>query len=233
MPKFQAVKQTKAYAEIVEQISAMIAGGELKPEERLPSERTLSASLGIGRQSLREALSVLEAVGLIEVRHGIGTFVRADALAKSPEVSRNEVDEINPFTFLEARRVIEPEVAALAAKRATEQEMEKMDAALAAFKGSDSSGKTEHELDRAFHLALARGAHNDILYRSMSMITEQMSSQLWMVMKEKSLEAPGRPELFHKDHEAILEAIKLRDHKRASQAMLAHLKGVERSFLQK
>jgi DNA-binding FadR family transcriptional regulator len=111
--------------------------------------------------------------------------------------------------------------------------MDEMDSALAAFMGSDRSGKTEHELDRAFHLALARGAHNDILYRSMSMITEQMSTQLWMTMKERSLEAPGRAELFHRDHVAILEAVRSRDHRKAAQAMLAHLKGVERSFLKK
>lgn len=233
MQKFEAVKQTKAYAEIVDQISAMIERGDLKPEERLPSERTLSASLAIGRQSLREALSVLEAIGLIEVRHGIGTFVRADALSRLPVLDRDRVEIDNPFEFLEARRVIEPEVAALAAKRATEAEIADMETALKTLEETPYTDKREYELDRLFHLSIARGAHNNFLYRSMAAITEQMSTQLWIIMKEKSRESLGVPDLLHQDHVAILAAVRSRDSKKAAQAMQGHLRGIERSFLQK
>lgn len=233
MQRFKAVKQTKTYAEIVDQISRHIETGVLKPGERLPSERTLSDTLNIGRQSLREALSVLEAIGLIEVKHGIGTFVREDAVSNLPVVRREEVNADNPFEFLEARRVIEPEMASLAAKRATESEIAEMEKALEALRNDTTGGKREYELDRTLHLAVARGAHNEILYRSMLVITEQMSTHMWRIMKEKSLEVSGRGEIFTREHEAVLTAVKNGDHRTASQAMLTHLKSVERSFLRK
>jgi len=231
--RFNAVKQTKTYAEIVDQISTRIEQGVLKPGDRLPAERTLSETLNIGRQTLREALSVLEALGLIEVKHGIGTFVRTDALSRLPLAFREEVNADNPFEFLEARRVIEPEMAGLAAKRASEGEIADMETSLAELKADTSGGKREYELDRKLHLAIARGAHNDSLYRSLALITEQMSTHMWRAMKEKSLEVRGREENFHREHEAVLEAVKAGDHKGAAQAMLTHLKSVERSFLRK
>jgi len=231
--RFKAVKQTKTYAEIVAQISGHIESGELKGGERLPSERTLSDTLNIGRQSLREALSVLEAIGLIEVKHGIGTFIREDALSHLPLVRKEDFNADNPFEFLEARRVIEPEMASLAAKRSTESEIAQMDAALDALRSDTTGGKREYELDRNLHLAIARGAHNEILYRSMLAITEQMSTHMWRIMKEKSLEVSGRGEIFTQEHEDVLSAVKKGDHKAAAQAMLTHLKSVERSFLRK
>jgi GntR family transcriptional repressor for pyruvate dehydrogenase complex len=229
--KFQAVKQTKTYAEIVEQISSLIEQGELKPGERLPSERTLSAALNIGRQSLREALSVLEAVGLLEVRHGIGTFVRPDAISNLAAISKEEDRIFNPFELLEARKVIEKELVSLAAKRATEQDIEEMEKALEALRNNMIEGKQSLDLDREVHLAFARGAHNEILYQTMLEITEQMSKHLWTTMKEKSLEEVDRGKKYHKEHEMIFEAIKSRDAGKATRAMLAHLKNIERSFL--
>jgi GntR family transcriptional repressor for pyruvate dehydrogenase complex len=231
--RFKALKPTKTYAEIVDQISSHIESGELKPGDRLPSERTLSDTLNIGRQSLREALSVLEAMGLIEVKHGIGTFVRLDALACLPMARKEDLNADNPFDFLEARRVVETEMASLAAKRATAAEIEEMEKTLAELLADTTGGKREYELDRRFHLAVARGAHNDILYRTMLGITEQMSTHLWRVMKERSIEGSGWGETFAKEHEAILWAVKSGDHKGAAHAMQAHLKSIERSFLRK
>lgn len=231
--RFKALNPTKTYAEIVDQISSHIEKGGLKPGERLPSERTLSETLNIGRQSLREALSVLEAIGLIEVKHGIGTFVRTDALVHLPMARKEDVNADNPFEFLEARRVIEPEMASLAARRATEVEIEEMEKALADLLEDTTGGQREYELDRRLHLAIARGAHNEILYRSMLAITEQMSTHLWRVMKERSIEENGWGEIFAKEHSAVLSAVKAGDHKGAAQAMLTHLKNVERSFLRK
>jgi GntR family transcriptional repressor for pyruvate dehydrogenase complex len=231
--KFQSVKQTKTYAEIVGQITKLIEQGELKPGERLPSERTLSSALNIGRQSLREALSVLEAIGLLEVRHGIGTFVRKDAISNLTTISKEDEGLINPFELLEARRVIEVELVSLAAKRATEQEIEEMGTALEALKNNIEEGQHAFELDRKVHLAFARGAKNKILYRTMLEITEQMSKHLWTIMKEKSVEVLGRGEKYHNEHETIFNAIKSRDSKLATYAMLEHLKNIERAFLQR
>lgn len=233
MLKFQAVKQTKTYAEIVEQISSLIEKGELKPGERLPSERTLSSELNIGRQSLREALSVLEAMGLLEVRHGIGTFVRQDAIPNLTNVLREDEAILNPFELLEARKAIEVELANLAAKRATDQEIAEMEEAMEALRSNVQEGVHIFELDKRVHLAFAKGAHNAILYRTMTEITEQMSKHLWTTMKEKSLKVLGRADEYHREHERIFIAIKKHDPKAAVHAMVEHLKNIERAFLQK
>lgn len=233
MLKFQVVKQTKTYAEIVDQISKLIEQGELKPGDRLPSERSLSTALNIGRQSLREALSVLEALGLLEVRHGIGTFVRVDAKNNLPAIAKGSGSLVNPFELLEARRVIEPELAGLAAKKATEQEIAAMEKALAALKKNSTPGRHAFALDRDVHLAFARGAQNELLYRVMLDITEQMSEHLWLTMKEKSLEVSGREQAYQDEHEVIFLAIKNRDSRKAVRAMLTHLKNIEASFLQR
>lgn len=233
MLKFQVVKQTKTYAEIVEQISKLIEQGELKPGDRLPSERSLSSALNIGRQSLREALSVLEALGLLEVRHGIGTFVRMDAKANLPTISKESEQLVNPFELLEARRVIEPEMVSLAAKKATEREIADMEQALEALLNNSIPGKHAFALDREVHLAFARGAQNEMLYRVMLDITEQMSEHLWLSMKEKSLEVSGRDQAYQNEHEEIFTAIKNRDSRKAARAMLTHLKNIENAFLQR
>lgn len=215
------------------QISKLIEQGELKPGERLPSERALSTALNIGRQSLREALSVLEAIGLLEVRHGIGTFVRQDALGNLTTIPKDDENLINPFELLEARKVIETELVSLAAQRATIQEIHEMEAALEALKNNLEEGQHAFELDRKVHLAFARSARNEILYRTMLEITEQMNKHLWTIMKEKSLETIGQGEKYHKEHETIFNAIKNRDSKAATQAMLEHLNNIERAFLQR
>lgn len=140
---------------------------------------------------------------------------------------------INPYELLEARRVIEVELVSLAAKRATTQELDEMEIALEALKNNLEEGQHAFELDRKVHLAFARGAKNEILYRTMLEITEQMGKHLWTIMKEKSLEVVGRGEKYHKEHERIFNAIKNKDSKIATQAMLKHLKTIERAFLQR
>jgi len=166
------------------------------------------------------------------VRHGIGTFVKQDPISKLKKIDQNNEVLINPFELLEARRVIEVELVSLATKRATEQEIAEMEKALEALKQNVEEGRHAFDLDRKVHLAFARGGNNQILYRTMVEITEQMNKQLWIIMKDKSLEVLGRSEQYHKEHETIFNAIKNRDSKMATQAMLVHLKNIERAFLQ-
>ena len=107
MAGFTAIKHMRTYMEIVEQISRMIRAQELQPGEKLLSERALSIEFGIGRQCLREALSVLEVLGLIEVKKGRGTFIREDALEKLETKELDLEDFGDPFALLEARKALE------------------------------------------------------------------------------------------------------------------------------
>ena len=127
MPRFMPIKHVRTYTEIVEQISAMIRNQELMPGDRLPSERMLSQEVGTGRQCLREALSVLEVLGLIEVKKGRGTFIRTDALQNLAANSFDAEQFDSPFELMEARKVVEAKTAALAAKRADAQDIVEME----------------------------------------------------------------------------------------------------------
>jgi DNA-binding FadR family transcriptional regulator len=110
---FEPIEPRRLFRRIAEQLAAMIARGDLPPGSRLPGERDLAMRLNVSRPSLREALIALELEGLVEVRGGSGVYVRAPA----PKPPGAAADAPGPFDVLEARAVVEPECAALAARR--------------------------------------------------------------------------------------------------------------------
>jgi GntR family transcriptional repressor for pyruvate dehydrogenase complex len=216
--------------EIVEQISRMIRSHELLTGERLPSERALSAELGIGRQCLREALSVLEVLGLIEVKKGRGTFVREDALANL--ATKNlDIEEVgDPFALLEARKALEPHAAFLAAKMAQPKDISEMDEILAEM--AEILARDEHasEQDKKLHVVIARSSRNPVFHKLMNEIIANMGKPLWLTLKEKSLQVLGRNERYHEEHVKLVEAIRQRDSRLAEKIMIQHLHGIEQDL---
>jgi DNA-binding FadR family transcriptional regulator len=114
----------RIYHQIAEQIIAMIASGELAPNARLPSERDLAQHLGVSRPPVREALIALEVEGLVDVRMGLGVYVRQEAASRASTWRARKAGEIGPFELLAARRMVESTVAAEAAKNATPEQLE-------------------------------------------------------------------------------------------------------------
>jgi GntR family transcriptional repressor for pyruvate dehydrogenase complex len=215
--------------EIVEQISAMTRNRELVGGERLPSERTLSAQLGTGRQCLRESLSVLEVLGVIEVKKGRGTFVREDAVANLAAAA--EADELgNPFELMEARKTVEVQTAALAAKRAETRDIEEMEAILADMEATVGRGEHAGAEDKRLHLAIARASGNPVLHKLMSVIIDNMGKRLWMTLKERSLLTSGRNERYYEEHMRLVRAIKQGNARAAERIMLRHLNGIEQDL---
>src|SRR6059058_2038528 len=147
---FQAVAAQRLYEQVAEQISALIARGEFQPGDRLPPERDLAGKLKVSRPVVREAMLALELAGLVEVRTGAGTYVKS--------VNRAPIKLLNtgpsPFELLAARRLIEAEVAAFAAKTATEEDLTALRALVAALRAETEAGRTGAEPDRAFHIRL-------------------------------------------------------------------------------
>jgi GntR family transcriptional regulator, transcriptional repressor for pyruvate dehydrogenase complex len=219
------IKSTRIYEEIVRQIKAMIAEGRLKSGDRLPPERDLAEKFLVSRASVREALRALESLGLVAIRPGEGTFVReisvealVEPLALVMLSQREAVGEL-----FEARRLLEPALARLAAARATPEEIAEMERILDEQAKEVARGKTGLTQDAEFHAAIGAAAHNRAITRIAYAIMDVLTQS-----REESLSTPGRPERSHRNHRRILEAITRRDARGAEQAMLEHLDTVER-----
>ncbi|PYM71756.1 MAG: GntR family transcriptional regulator [Candidatus Rokuibacteriota bacterium] len=218
------IKSTRIYEEIVRQVKQLIAEGRLKTGDRLPPERELAEKFVVSRTSVREALRALESLGLIEIRAGEGTFVRqvsVDALVGPLALMMTSQREAIGELF-EARRVLEPAIAALAASRATPDEVQDMERILESQAREVAAGRTGIAEDAAFHTAIGAAAHNRAITRIVHAIMDLLTQS-----REESLNTPGRPTRSHQDHRRILQAIAKRNPSAARQAMADHLVAVE------
>lgn len=224
----EPIKSTRIYEAIVRQVKAMIAEGRLKSGDQLPPERDLAEKFVVSRTSVREALRALESLGLIEIRPGEGTFVREvsvealiEPLALVMLSQREAIGEL-----FEARRLLEPSIAAFAARRATPHDIEEMTRILEDQAKEVAAGRTGLVQDADFHSAIASAAHNRAISRLVHGIMDLLTQT-----REESLSTPGRPTRSHESHRRILEAIARRDEDAARQAMLDHLRSVEEVVL--
>ncbi len=213
----------KVCLQAMNQIRELIEQGHYKPGDRLPPERVLSEQLAISRPSIREALSALQALGLIRTKAGGGAFVAtpSDGFAELL-LSKKE----NPLEVLEARLAIEPSLAELAARKRTERDLQNLKAILDTMAADLVAGRHPVDGDRLFHLAIAAAAQNDTLYASMSPIVEQMSGSIWREVKRKGLSGAGLPAKYHEQHVKLYDAIEKGDGRRAKAAMKAHVEGI-------
>jgi len=223
--EIEPVRSTRIYEEIVRQIKALITEGKLRSGDQLPPERELAAEFKVSRTSVREALRTLESLGLIAIRPGGGTFVREASVESLIEplarVILNQREAI--VELFEARRLLEPAIAALASLRATHDEIREMERILEEQAEEVRAGKTGIAQDAAFHAAIAGSTHNRAILRIVNVLMDLLAQS-----REETLQTPGRPERSHRDHLRILKAIKAGDDHASHQAMLAHLHAVER-----
>ena len=224
----EPVKSIRIYEDIVRQVKALIADGRLTSGDRLPPERELAERFRVSRTSVREALRSLQSRGLIEIRAGEGAFVRdvsvealIEPLALVILPHREAVGEL-----FEARTLLEPAIAALAARRASREEIAEMDRILVEQAREVASGRTGMAQDSALHAAIANAAHNRAIVRIVNALVDLLGQS-----REESLLTRGRPRRSHQDHRRILGAIRRRDENGARRAMLTHLTAVERLVL--
>lgn len=221
---FRAVRKTRVSEEIIEQVRDLIVSGRLRPGDRLPAERELARTFGVGRSAVREAIRAMESLGIVEARAGEGTF-----LAAHP--GRRGNDPISSSLFqawdkqrklFEVRRVLEPDLAALAARRATPEQIEKMRAILEVQEGKVQRGESHMEQDAAFHYLIAEATGNEVLLRIVDNLMDLLRKT-----REASLQHPERPARSLKQHWAILEAIAARKPAAAERHMRDHIREIE------
>lgn len=226
------IKTKKIYEEIIEQIRILITEGELQAGDRLPSERDLAARLNVSRASVREALSALELMGLLEIRSGEGTFIKKINLESviTPLAWGLKMENDAILELLEVRKMIEVQAVALAAKRAKYEDFCELEDALNAMNEDLKKGKLGELADLRFHYAIAEASHNKILMRLMNAISDTMQQTL-RASRIKLYEGEEMPSRLYNEHCQVLEALRSKDTERASQLMMGHLAGVEAELL--
>ena len=218
------VRKTKVYHEIVEQIKGLITEGRNKPGDRLPPERDLAELFKASRNSVRDAIRVLEQMGLTESRQGDGTYVRtvsADELTEPLALcllqSRTQMREL-----WEVRRVLEPALAESAAARITEEELAELESILEVQRRKVEAGFIALEEDAAFHQGIAEAARNGVMLRVMDTLVDLLRQS-----RERSLQQRDRPIYSHAGDVRILAALRRRDPAAARAEMLQHLREIE------
>jgi GntR family transcriptional repressor for pyruvate dehydrogenase complex len=221
------IERTKLSHTVMARIKALIASGEYPPGQRLPTEKELAEAFGVSRMSVREALSALAAAGLIEVRHGEGSFVRrvdvthylppiAASLAGFPEAA---------LQLLEVRSILEAGAAELAAQRADDTALQELEAAAMAYRSQVEAQETGLEGDLRLHRAIANAAGNPVLTELMNRISDLIAQGMAYTLGQNA----GDPEQARQvadEHDDIVAAIRRRDPAAARAAMLRHLANV-------
>ena len=227
MEEFRVIQRRKLYQDIVGQIGELIREGVLSPGDRLPPERELAERLQVSRSSLREAMRTLELQGLVVSRPGAGTFVSAGSLDGLVAIIASSLAKANDAQgdIFEVRHLLEPEIAALAARRATEQDIQRMVGALEQQEGQILEGETGVGGDTAFHFAMAQATQNWALVKVISTISDILRQS-----RDQALHTPGRPQRSLASHRQILDTIQRGDPEGARSAMEHHLLEVEHAY---
>lgn len=221
----QAVEPRRLYRQIADQLAQLIASGEFPSGTRLPAERELAVSLGVSRTSVREAIISLEMSGLVEVRVGTGVFV-----TKPPEGASHSGGDAGPgpFELLAARKLLEGEIAALAARVATPTDAAALRQSVERLKANVNDFAAREAEDRDFHLRLARATGNGSLELVVEGLWDQRA-ELWGRLQQH-FHTTALTERTIRDHAAIATAVAARDPEAARAAMHRHLARVAREF---
>jgi GntR family transcriptional repressor for pyruvate dehydrogenase complex len=225
-PKFlyRAVKTSRLYEQIVQQVEESILKGQLKPGDQLPAERDLAQRFGVSRTAVREAVKALREKGLVEAYTGRGTFVtngKSQAMRQSLDLIIKISQQEGSLHLAELRRILEPEIAALAAPRIEDQLLTTMREAVAAMDRNVDDREAYIEADLDFHLALAEAADNPLILALIDSIVGLLREQRSRIFEVDG--GPGRGQFHHK---RILKAIEQRDPEGAREAMRSHLEQV-------
>jgi len=208
----------------VERIQKLLEEGQLNPGARLPPERELAQLLSVSRSSLREALKALALMGVLESRVADGTYVRTSAvsgLADSLQFSILLRSKTSFMELIEARMVLEPELVRLATPKITEDQLARLEYELEILSSLVQSTENFNEHDTMFHLLIAEGADNQILYgfarvlQRMAVVSRAKTAYRYNLAKTCA------------EHGDIVKQMRARNVDGARQAMIAHLEGVK------
>lgn len=237
----ETIETRRLYRQIADQISRLIEAGEYTPGMRLPAERMLASQLKVSRPSVREALIALEVEGWVDIRGGTGVFVldRSSETKKADDRDSSSTPipapartapPVGPIELLDARDMIEPEIAAWAARSATDETISTLSGILGDMVCCSSADPRHMEHDHRFHAALATATGNAALLQVMGTLWAMRLAPLYVQLQNH----------FHNEviwqqaileHREILEAVKRRDAKSARAAMHHHIHNARKRYI--
>jgi GntR family transcriptional regulator, transcriptional repressor for pyruvate dehydrogenase complex len=213
------LRRSRLYEDVVERLRELIDVQELGPGDRLMSERELAERLGVSRTSVRQALTALEVMGLVRVRHGGGVFITRAPDDVLPSLATKLLDSYERLpAVIEVREAIETQTARLAARRREEPDLRAMRDALQRMEAAIESGGEPADADAEFHTAIVRAARNPLLEKLWNDLAEPIDQT-----RRASLARPGRPPRSLAAHRDILEAIEAGDEDRSAASMREHI----------
>jgi len=227
---FTAVRRTRLFEDVARQVQQLIVDGTLKPGDLLPPERQLAERFGVSRNSVRDAIRVLELAGLVVARQGEGNVV-ADVSASmlvAPIAllltrKRKLVAEL-----LDVRKMLEPALAARAAVHASSEQIARMDEILGRQREKALRGEPTVEEDSEFHYVIALAARNTVVLKLLDVLMDLLRET-----RVRSLQTPGRLERSLAGHRRVLDAIQRHDPEAAERAVRQHLEEIESIVLKK
>jgi DNA-binding FadR family transcriptional regulator len=214
--------------QVAKRLAARISAGDWQRGEKLPSEAELCKAFNVGRSSLREALTSLAFIGLIRVRAGGGSYVAEQPSAYFTSTWLNRgllANEKALGEFVEARLILETELAGLCAVRITDEELDAMDLLIERMRNSVHDAADFGKLDLSFHLAMGMAAKNEVLHNLLAGVREKT-----MELITKSLLLEEGMENALRGHVKVLEALRQRNPARAREAMRRHLQSFQRGY---
>lgn len=224
----QPVRRLKLSDSVAAELERKIMRGDYAVGEKLPAERDLAGQFGVGRSSMREALRLVEAEGLLRIEHGIGVFVSSNT--KRPPALGPDVLVLDGYTIpelFEVRLALERDAAGLAARRVTPAEVAALEGIVSRASDPDLSDDEFIQLDAEFHRTVVTTTKNTLLLRVFESI-----EPLFVTYSHRVIQLAGRRQVAHVGHEAIVEAIAARRPREARAAIVRHLREVERDIVE-
>lgn len=225
---YKRIKPRKIYEEVAEALIDMIKSGQLKSGDKLESVQQLAENFQVGRSAVREALSALRAMGLVEMHQGEGTYVREfdSKMLSLPVYIAVLMKKDDVKNLLEVRRILEVGAVQAAADRRTDEQLAEIKKALDQMETANDQELGE-EADFRFHMAIAKASHNELLIGLMNNVSEMMvttmreTRRLWLYSEKSTLDR------LWNEHQQIYQAIEAQDGSEAQKLMLDHLQSVE------
>lgn len=226
---FEPIQKEKMYQNVILQVKQMIYDGKLKKGDKLPAERNLASLLGVSRNTIREAFSALELLGIIESKHGEGSFISNEPLRSGSvePLSLLFMLEANAQTqLIDVRKMLEAESAFLAAQSAGEEDLAVLEKCIQDFERNTVDQNFSIEVDRTFHFGIAKASGNVLLYYLYSAISEALEHHIRTMRLRIVLESENIERLLLQ-HKNIYQYICNRDALKARQAMLEHMEFIK------
>lgn len=225
MPSFSPVSSNKLYIQIFNQIRDAILNGTFQVGDKLPSEKELCQMFGVSRVPVREALCALELNGLVESNQGQGVYVK-----EINSVTNDWIQEIDPQDIIQARKLMEPEVARCAALNISETEKVRMRSIIDRFRQEAEANVYSEVTDRDFHMSIARASGNHVYLVMCDMVWKAMEQRMWSLILSRTVTAEENRKQHYKEHMQIAEAILTGDSQAAFDRMKAHMEDLERRY---